>query len=507
MSGTIIRSAGAAGASAVICCDGSVDVYNPKTVRASAGMLFHVPVVVGGDAAGGARRSSGPLGPDAAGEPVPAAGVTTPRSTWPRPIALVLGNEAHGLADLVTTALDGTVEHSDGRAGGVDQRGDGGGRGVLRGGPAASSAEGPVAAVTDLDLLPDAVIAARRGSPDHRRQRRRLPSDRLPPTRARRPALRQRLRPRDGAGAARLGRTGGTDRRAFCDRSRPSPSRPSPCAGAMGADVDSRRHRLRTSATPDGAVTGAVLVPAYCGPAAHHGSERHRGRLDGRAMSCVRPLPPSRATPACCSTGGTGWRTQQKRMMLEQVNHDADRVTRLITELLDISRLETRAGCLLRRQLVDLPRAGGRGDRRRLGLEYPALDAECEFPGRFPQGVRRSRQGGAGPDQPGRERLQVRLPARAPSSRAPCAEDAVSVAVTDQGEGIPPSDLPRVFTKFFRRDGRATARVRPRAVDQPGPGRVAWRPSGGRIKLDRAGRHLSVYPSLIDQLPDRLQEL
>ena len=49
--GTIIRSAGAAGAGAVICCDGSVDVYNPKAVRASAGMLFHVPVVAGGDAA------------------------------------------------------------------------------------------------------------------------------------------------------------------------------------------------------------------------------------------------------------------------------------------------------------------------------------------------------------------------------------------------------------------------------------------------------------------------
>jgi TrmH family RNA methyltransferase len=47
--GTVLRSAEAAGADGVICCDGSVDVYNPKTVRASAGALFRVPVVAGGD--------------------------------------------------------------------------------------------------------------------------------------------------------------------------------------------------------------------------------------------------------------------------------------------------------------------------------------------------------------------------------------------------------------------------------------------------------------------------
>ncbi len=45
--GTIIRSAEAAGVDAVVVADGSVDVYNPKVVRASAGSLFHVPVVAG----------------------------------------------------------------------------------------------------------------------------------------------------------------------------------------------------------------------------------------------------------------------------------------------------------------------------------------------------------------------------------------------------------------------------------------------------------------------------
>src|SRR5439155_23584473 len=47
--GTVLRSAEAAGAGGVICCEGSVDVYSPKTLRASAGSLLHVPVVAWGD--------------------------------------------------------------------------------------------------------------------------------------------------------------------------------------------------------------------------------------------------------------------------------------------------------------------------------------------------------------------------------------------------------------------------------------------------------------------------
>src|SRR5439155_835265 len=43
--GTVLRSADAAGASAVVFTSSSVDVYNPKTIRASAGSLFHLPVV------------------------------------------------------------------------------------------------------------------------------------------------------------------------------------------------------------------------------------------------------------------------------------------------------------------------------------------------------------------------------------------------------------------------------------------------------------------------------
>ena len=45
--GTILRSAEAMGAAGVVLGSGTVDPFNPKVVRASAGALFHVPVVEG----------------------------------------------------------------------------------------------------------------------------------------------------------------------------------------------------------------------------------------------------------------------------------------------------------------------------------------------------------------------------------------------------------------------------------------------------------------------------
>ena len=105
--GTVLRSAEAAGVGGIICCGGSVDVYNPKCVRASAGSLFHTRIVAGGDpvkvlgtlGGWGLRR----LGTRAdAGEPYYLADLASPT-------ALVLGNEAHGLPASTADALDGWV--------------------------------------------------------------------------------------------------------------------------------------------------------------------------------------------------------------------------------------------------------------------------------------------------------------------------------------------------------------------------------------------------------------
>ena len=105
--GTLLRSAEAAGAAAVVLCAGSVEVTNPKTVRASAGSIFHVLVVEGGDplevldvlAQMGLHR----LGAVAhGGEPHDQIDLT-------RPVALVVGNEAWGLPESVDRLLDGRV--------------------------------------------------------------------------------------------------------------------------------------------------------------------------------------------------------------------------------------------------------------------------------------------------------------------------------------------------------------------------------------------------------------
>jgi signal transduction histidine kinase len=144
----------------------------------------------------------------------------------------------------------------------------------------------------------------------------------------------------------------------------------------------------------------------------------------------------------------------QKKMMLEQVHHDADRVTRLITELLDISRLET-GRLVLRRQLVDLP-ALVASVIDKLTVTYPDLSCAVRFDDDFPPVY-------ADPDKV--EQVLTNLVENAAKYASPTGMRvdgtvdgvSVAVAVTDHGEGIPAADVPRVFRKFFRRDhGRPT---------------------------------------------------
>jgi RNA methyltransferase, TrmH family len=91
--GTLLRSAEASGADAVVFTPGSVDVYNPKVVRASAGALFHVPVFTDVTLADLRRPGRRLLGTSSH------QGSAHTATDLIEPVGIVVGNEAHGLPD------------------------------------------------------------------------------------------------------------------------------------------------------------------------------------------------------------------------------------------------------------------------------------------------------------------------------------------------------------------------------------------------------------------------
>jgi TrmH family RNA methyltransferase len=105
--GTLLRSAEASGAAAIVLGTGSVDAYNPKVVRASAGAIFGVPVMEEWSAVE-ALDALGELGRQRLGA-VAGSGTPYSRVDFTRPTAVVLGNEAHGLSAAVAARLDGRV--------------------------------------------------------------------------------------------------------------------------------------------------------------------------------------------------------------------------------------------------------------------------------------------------------------------------------------------------------------------------------------------------------------
>lgn len=105
--GTVIRTADAAGADAVILAGRSVDLHNPKTVRASAGSVFHLPIAVEPDPAEAvaAARAVGcsVLAADGAGD------VDLFGADLSGPTAWLFGNEAWGLPDDLAALADQRV--------------------------------------------------------------------------------------------------------------------------------------------------------------------------------------------------------------------------------------------------------------------------------------------------------------------------------------------------------------------------------------------------------------
>jgi signal transduction histidine kinase len=148
----------------------------------------------------------------------------------------------------------------------------------------------------------------------------------------------------------------------------------------------------------------------------------------------------------------------QKRVMLETVNADADRVTRLITELLDVSRIES-GRIEMHRQLVDVPAIA----RKIIAGRVAAGDDEDKFRVEVPHELPETWL-----DADKVEQILANLTENAVrhgagtvttvvEPTAVAGAPGVAVSVRDQGPGVAPELAPRVFRQFWRAKRRGGA--------------------------------------------------
>ncbi|WP_441247159.1 ATP-binding protein [Kitasatospora sp. McL0602] len=156
---------------------------------------------------------------------------------------------------------------------------------------------------------------------------------------------------------------------------------------------------------------------------------------------------------------------EQKRWMLESVDADADRVTRLIAELLDISRID--AGRLeLRKQVVDLAAAVRRHVDGKVAAGIPAERFDIRItepltqlwadPDKVDQVLANLLENAVRHGE-GTVTIEV-APAKELVEAAdwerpgtpPKVMEGTAVTVSDEGTGIPEESMPRVFTRFWR---------------------------------------------------------
>ena len=197
--------------------------------------------------------------------------------------------------------------------------------------------------------------------------------------------------------------------------------------------------------------------------------ERSRADLVSTVAHELRsPLTSVKGFTATLLAKWTRFTDDQKRVMLETVNADADRVTRLITELLDVSRIE--AGRIeIHRQLVDIPHRAEKIVAGRVAAGDPPERFRVEVPAELPETwldadkvdqilgnlVENAVRHGAGTVtivvQPA-DTLGPRA-----VSRAGAQATAVAVSVRDEGDGISPEMVPRIFRQFWRAKRRGGA--------------------------------------------------
>lgn len=102
--GTIVRTADAAGATAVILSKGCVDIYNPKVLRSTMGSVFHVPAVYSDD------LKAAIINLKAAGVNILASHLKGTANYFnvdlKRKVAIIIGNEANGISEEIALLSD-----------------------------------------------------------------------------------------------------------------------------------------------------------------------------------------------------------------------------------------------------------------------------------------------------------------------------------------------------------------------------------------------------------------
>ena len=187
--------------------------------------------------------------------------------------------------------------------------------------------------------------------------------------------------------------------------------------------------------------------------------ERTRADLVSTVAHELRsPLTSVKGFTATLLSKWSRFTDDQKRIMLETVNADADRVTRLITELLDVSRIE--AGRIqLHRELVDLRARTANIVAGRVAAGDPESRFRIEAADRLPE---------VWLDADKIDQILANLIENAIKHGAGTVTSViesavihggpgVAVSVRDQGPGIAPEFAPRVFRQFWRAKRRGGA--------------------------------------------------
>lgn len=212
----------------------------------------------------------------------------------------------------------------------------------------------------------------------------------------------------------------------------------------------------------EGAAVRRVVVGLRDTSARARAERRHADLIATVAHELRSPLTSVKGFTATLLAKWERFTDDQRKLMLETVDADADRVTRLIAELLDIARIDSGRLQLARYSVdvEDLVRdqiagmvAAGQPQERFVVAAHPAPPAFAD-PDKLRQVLANLLENAV---RHGDGNVTVTVDAAeppAPGATGDTAPVPISVTVDDEGPGIPQEMLGRVFTRFWRGNRR-----------------------------------------------------